>query len=112
MRLRAEVSFALCVSDLRREHSRLDEGKWAGVLPGKCFSLEVLKLWKSNILGRSEHKKSLEKRLSLLLHGGGSSAGEEQARVGECVAKKLNALSPLWHLPCCCFPALAYLSFK
>lgn len=54
----------LSVFDLRREHSQLDEGKEAEVLPGKCFSLEVLKLWKSNILGGSEHKKSLEKRLS------------------------------------------------
>lgn len=44
-RLRAEVSLALRVSDLRRERSRLDGGKGAE-MPGKCFSLEVLKLWK------------------------------------------------------------------
>lgn len=54
------------------------------MLPGECFSLEVLKLWRSNILGGSEQ----EKRLSLLLRGGGSSAGEERAWIGEHVAKK------------------------
>lgn len=57
------------------------------MLPGKCFCLEVLKLWRSNILGGVK-QKSLEKRLSLLLCGGGSSAGEEGARTGERVAKK------------------------
>lgn len=92
--------------------SRLDEGEeGAEVLPGKCFCLEVLKLWGSNILGGSEQQeKSLEKRLSLLLRGGGSSAGEERAQTGERVAKKLSAFSPLCHLPCWCFPALAHLS--
>lgn len=35
-----------------------------------------------------KHQKSLEKRLSLLLCGGGSSAGQERARIGEHVAKK------------------------
>lgn len=71
------------------------------MLPEKCFCLEVLKLWRSNILGGSEQQeKSLEKRLSLLLRGGGSCAGEEQARIEERVAKKLSAFSPLCHLPC------------
>lgn len=37
---------------------------------------------------------------SLLLRGGGSCAGEEQAWTGERVAKKLSAFSPLCHLPC------------
>lgn len=58
------------------------KGRGRGVA-WEVFLFRNVEMWRSNILAGLEQRSLEKKRLSLLLCGGGSSAGEERARIGE-----------------------------